>query len=229
MKHILALEFEQGHLFLSDNQGGYFIVDTGSPTTICEVQQLEFLGKSYHVSTNYGGLTVPSLRNFIPNAAKKIVGLLGNDIMSNYWVSFDVRGGEAIFGDSSAPELDNWENYTDLMGVPLINIELDGTSLRAFFDSGANLSYIKTSISNNWNSVGIKEDFHPLTGVFQTPHYIHPTIIQGKQLDVNWGNLPAGQLAMVLSMGIVDAIVGVDLFAQATVVIDYRNQRLAIQ
>ncbi len=230
MKHVLALEFEHGHLFLSNNQGGYFIVDTGSPSTICEAKQLDFLGKSYSVSTSYGGLTVPLLRNFIPNTAKKIVGLLGLDVMSHYWVSFDVRDGVAIFGDgeSSVPELNHWVNYNDLMGVPLINIELDGLPLQAFFDSGANLSYIKKSISKNWNALGVKEDFHPLTGVFQTPHYIHSTMIHGKQVDVNWGNLPNGKLSLILSMGIVDAIVGVDIFAQSTVIMDYPTQRLAI-
>ena len=225
----VSLEYEQGHLFLSDNLGGYFIVDTGSPTTVYESQKLDFLGRLYDVSTSYSGLNVSSLRNFIPNTTKHIVGLLGNDILRDYdWLEFNVQEGVACFGNGEAPGRQNSFHFRDFMGVLMINIRVDGVNMRVILDSGAMLSYIKPSISNAWNSVGMKQDFHPLVGLFQTPHFIQSIELQGKVIDVNWGNLPAGLLSGLLSNGIVDAILGVDLFAQATVLLDYRNQIMAV-
>jgi hypothetical protein len=50
--------------------------------------------------------------------------------------------------------------------------------------------------------------------------------VKGKTMDVNYGNLP-GILNATLSMG-VDAILGVDLFANSVVMIDYRKNVMAI-
>ena len=221
-----SLVLEQGHLFLSDNQGAWFIVDTGSPTTVYESSQLLFMGKNHAVTTNYIGLTVESLRGFVPHPSKRIVGLLGNDVLSHYWFELDVRAGLASFGEGIAPERKNSFSFQALMSVPLISIEVGGHKLRAFLDSGANLSYVKTSVSLGWESLGIKQDFHPMFGAFESPHFVQQTEVHGIAFDVNYGTLP-GMMAATLSMGI-DAILGVDLFANATVFFDYRNKTIAL-
>jgi hypothetical protein len=221
-----TLVLEQGHLFLSDDQGSWFIVDTGSPTTVYESSQLQFMGRVHAVSTNYMGLTVDSLRGFIPHASKRIVGLLGNDVLARYWFELDVRAGMARFGEGIAPERQNSFSFQDLMSVPLISMVVEGQTLRAFLDSGANLSYVKSSVSMGWESLGIKQDFHPMFGAFESPHFVKVTVVQGKSFEVNYGNLP-GKLAATLSLGI-DAILGVDLFAHTTVFFDYRNKTIAL-
>lgn len=221
-----SLVLEQGHLFLSDDQGAWFIIDTGSSTTVYESSQLQFMGQMHAVKTNYLGLTIESLRGFIPHPTKKIVGLLGNDVLARYWFELDVRAGIASFGEGIPPERMNSFSYQDLMSVPLISMEVDGQHLRAFLDSGANLSYVKSCVSMGWESLGNKQDFHPLFGAFESPHFVKDTTVQGIHFEVNYGTLP-GMLAATLSMGI-DAILGVDLFAHTTVFFDYRNKTIAI-
>jgi len=221
-----SLVMEHGHLFMSDEKGGWFVVDTGTPTTVYEFNQLHFMDRVHPVQTSFAGLTVDSLRNFIPNATKNIVGLLGNDVMSNYWVEFDTIAGEASFGDGDAPSRDNSFVYQNMMSVPLISMQVDGRQLNAFLDSGANLSYVKSAVSADWESLGVKQDFYPMYGSFESPHFIRETVVKGKTMDVNYGNLP-GILNATLSMG-VDAILGVDLFANSVVMIDYRINEMAI-
>lgn len=221
-----SLVMEHGHLFMSDGQGGWFVVDTGTPTTVYESNQLHFMDRVHPVQTSFAGLTLDSLRDFIPNATKNIVGLLGNDVMANYWVEFDTQAGVAIFGEGEAPIRENTFTYLDLMSVPLVNIEVDGHHLNAFLDSGANLSYVKSAVSADWELLGVKQDFYPMYGSFESPHFIRETIVKGKTMDVNYGNLP-GILNATLSMG-VDAILGVDLFANSLVLIDYRKNVMAI-
>ena len=114
------------------------------------------------------------------------------------------------------------------MGEVCIYLTIKGNKVKLALDTGAKISYIDNSYTEGDNQVGIKDDFNPLVGHFQTPIFAMEASICDNPFPVNFGVLPP-ILAMPLQMMGIYGAIGYDLFNTFMVVMDFNDNKLYIQ
>jgi hypothetical protein len=215
------IQLFKGHPIINEGENR-ILIDTGAPTTIHASDSLNFCSESYGCSTNYMGLTVSKISDML---GTKITTLLGADILSGYRILIDYQNQVIEF---SKQEIDIYGTQTDIsnfMGIPIIKMTVDNQELKFFLDTGAKLSYLSDSLTNNYESAGTDEDFYPGVGKFQTECFEIPTVFGDNKFIVKYGNLPK-LLQMTLMLGGTDGIIGFDFFNNFKVVLDLKNNRL---
>ncbi len=155
----------------------------------------------------------------------EITTLTGADVSSNFMIHFDYKN-EMLEFDKEMINLDGNEiNISNFMGIPIIDLKIDGTTLKFFLDSGAKLSYLSDNITGNYKSIGTEEDFYPGVSNFETPCYEIPTRFGEYDFTVKYGNLPT-LLQMTLMFGGADGIIGFDFFDNFNIGLDLKNNKL---
>jgi len=199
------------------------LIDTGSPTTICNQPKFEFLGSSYGVSHNLMGFTVEKLSEMIGGA--RITVLLGMDILSKYWMYIDYSAGEVAFSEYEISFSGETIPFSTFMGIPGIDIVIDQNPVKCFLDSGAQLSYLPERLTRNHSSTGKKDDFYPGFGKFSCQTFSIETKFQDESFQVNYGNLPE-LLGMSLLVAGVEGIIGYDFFNHYSLLFDFKSSIL---
>lgn len=135
--------------------------------------------------------------------------LLGTDGLSRYDLEIDpaervVRVGADLEprGDMLSIEL--------VMGVPQVEVRLDGRDAMAFFDTGAKLSYVEEELVNAREPVDRRSDFYPLLRPFEADIYRVPLGIGPHEWTVEAGTLPE-TLEVMLTMTDTQAVVGTQI------------------
>lgn len=211
----------KGHPIITDSEN-VILVDTGSPATIHNSNSLKFCSEEFNSSIDYMGLTVNKVSEML---GKEITTLLGTDVMSNFIVYFDYKNNIVEFYKDAKP-FEGIEVYlSNFMGVPIIDLEIENEILKFFLDTGAKLSYLSDSITNNYESNGTDEDFYPGVGLFETSTYEILTKIGEHGFRVKYGNLPT-LLQSALMFGGAKGIIGFDFFDNFKVEIDFKNNKL---
>jgi hypothetical protein len=209
------------HPIIKDGEN-IILIDTGAPSTINASESLTFCSENYNCSTDYMGLTVSKLSDLL---GTEITTLLGADILSEYNILFDYKN-EIIEFNKHEIIFDGAETaISNFMGIPVIELSIDSQKLKFFLDTGAKLSYLSKSITNNFESIGTDEDFYPGVGKFETECFEILTSFGTKNFIVKYGNLPP-LLQMTLMLGGTDGIIGFDFFNNFKVVLDLKNNRL---
>jgi hypothetical protein len=210
-----------GHPIINDGEN-IILIDTGAPSTIHASNNLTFCSDNYSCSINYMGLTVSKISEML---GTEITTLLGADILSNYKILFDYKN-EAIGFYKQEISFEGIETaISNFMGIPIIELAIDSQRLKFFLDTGAKLSYLSDSITNNYDSIGTDEDFYPGVGKFETECFEISTSFGNKNFIVKYGNLPT-LLQMTLMLGGTDGIIGYDFFCNFKVVLDLKNNKL---
>ena len=111
------------------------------------------------------------------------------------------------------------------MGIPIVELSIDGRNLKFFLDTGARLSYLSDRITSNYTSIGSDEDFYPGIGKFETDCFEIETKLDGNSFTAKYGNLPI-PLQMTLMLGGADGIIGFDLFDNFKILLDLKSHRL---
>jgi hypothetical protein len=211
------------HIIMTDNEN-VILIDTGSPITVHTTNELEFLGKKHSVTSNYLGVDIERLSSQI---GRKITTLLGTDILSKYSVIFDYQK-KRIHFDSlpESPQTDGMpiELYS---GIPIVKFRINGDNLKAFFDTGAQLSYLRDDITSNYEKSGVSNDFHPTIGSFVTNTFDIKTELNSNKFDVKYGNLPLS-IKPLLDMANVDAILGFDFLKSFIIRLNLRDSRMVV-
>lgn len=211
----------KGHPIIKDGEN-IILIDTGAPSTIHANESLTFNSAHYNCSTNYMGLTVSKLSEML---GMEISTLLGADILSDFKILFDYKN-EVVEFDKEEISLDGTEiRISNFMNIPIIELSIDNQKLKFFLDTGAKLSYLSDTITNNYESVGTDEDFYPGVGKFETECYDITTNFGDSNFIVKYGNLPT-LLQMTLMLGGTDGIIGFDFFNNFKVVLDLKNNKL---
>ena len=220
MNHFQITLFK-GHPIIKDGDN-IILIDTGAPSTIHASDNLTFCSTNYSCSTDYMGLTVSKISEMLET---EISTLLGTDILSDYKILFDYRN-ELIVFDKQEIVFDGMEiTISDFMGIPIIEMSIEGRELKFFLDTGAKLSYLPDSITSNYESIDTDEDFYPGVGKFETDCYEILTSFGDKNFMVKYGNLPT-LLQTTLMIGGVDGIIGYDFFNNFKIVLDLKNNKL---
>lgn len=211
----------KGHPIINDGEN-IILIDTGAPSTIHTSSNLTFCTDNFSSSINYMGLTVSKISEML---GTEITTLLGADILSNYKILFDYKNGVVEFNKQEINFIGTEIGISNFMGIPIIELNIENQKLKFFLDTGAKLSYLSDSITNNYKSIGTDEDFYPGVGKFETECFEISTSFGDKNFLVKYGNLPT-LLQMTLILGGTDGIIGFDFFYNFKVVLDLKNNRL---
>ncbi len=111
------------------------------------------------------------------------------------------------------------------MGMVCLPVTVAGVALNFVLDTGAKISYIGSEQTSTLMAVDEREDFNPMIGRFSTPIYELETTIADTSFVVKFGNLPS-VMSLPLKMIGIDGIIGYDLFAAYTVIMDFKNNIL---
>jgi hypothetical protein len=211
----------KGHPIIKDGDN-IILIDTGAPSTIHTSDSLTFCSANYSCSTNYMGLTVSKISDMLGIG---ITTLLGADILLDFKILFDYKNEVIEFNKQEITFEGTETAISNFMGIPIIELYVANQKLKFFLDTGAKLSYLSDSITSNYKSIGIDEDFYPGVGKFETECFEISTSFGGNSFIVKYGNLPA-LLQMTLMMGRTDGIIGFDFFNNFKVVLDLKNNKL---
>jgi hypothetical protein len=185
-------------------------------------QQLAFCGESYPSAVNYMGLSPEKLSELL---GMEVTTLLGADVLAKYRVLFDYRNRRVQFSQSPIPFGGERMAITKFMGIPILELEVDGRQVKYFLDTGAKLSYLNREITLNHARAGTEEDFYPGVGRFSTDVFSIPTRLNGDSFTVKYGNLPP-ILQSSLMMAGTQGIIGYDFFNAFKVMLDLDNHYL---
>ena len=218
-----TLHFHDGHPIIHTEQDR-ILIDTGSPTTFHDEGQLLFMGQPFQAQRNQLTLNMNTLRQM---TGADITGLMGMDIMRRFSVEFRYAEGRVIF-DAAPLTLRGTSLHADqVMGIPIIYVDICNGRRRMFLDSGAKLSYLDARLTLGLTPNGIEQDFYPGFGNFQTPVFDLQGAVEGRSFNGRFGNLPA-RLQSLLSMGNAEGILGSDFLHQFNVGLDARQPLIFI-
>jgi hypothetical protein len=108
-----------------------------------------------------------------------------------------------------------------IMGIPVVDLEINGAPRKFFVDTGASVSYIKEELVAGKESLGEKEDFYPIFGTFKTESYEITASLGGMEFNSEMCILPE-KLKALLMNGI-DGILGADDMAKFTTYMGFRS------
>ena len=108
-----------------------------------------------------------------------------------------------------------------LMGIPVIELEINGNPHKFFLDTGASVSYIKEDLVAGKVSIGKKEDFYPIFGTFETESYEVKASLGGMEFNSEMCVLP--KMLKVLLMDGIDGILGADDLENFTAYMGFKS------
>ena len=112
-------------------------------------------------------------------------------------------------------------------GVKAICLEINDQPLKMAIDTGASLSYVDRMVTDDFEAIGEKEDFHHMAGRYTTPIFKLEAEFCGKRFSGTYGNLPT-MMGLSLKLGGLDGVVGYDFFKSFKVMFDFRDSLMVI-
>ena len=217
---IHRLTIARNHL-LAELTNGFALIDTGSPVSYGGGRRLEIGDSPSEPPVG----PVALLHEISREVGVEVEWLIGNDILGTWVVMLDWPGREIHF-QRAANEAVGTTIRVDLrLGIPQLDISVEGRTVRAVLDSGAQLSYADREVATRHSPVGVVEDFYPVLGRFETRVYRFAVTVQGREIDAQWGILP-DRLRHLLPLAGARWILGVDFFKDRRIVLDFARGRV---
>ena len=224
MKQTFTINQFDNHLLI-ENQNKTFLIDTGSPFSSFDGEDFDFLG----IRARKGLFSISSA------AISELLGmhinnLIGNDVLKHFNVLIDYAQGTITFSDEPVDLPDGQAFPIDnSFGVPKITMQLRGCEGRFFLDTGAKISYVKSSCLDGMVPDGHTTDFYVGYGNFDTPIYQVPTNIGGHNFSVQFGKLPDLLERSLIGLSGTEGVIGYDFFHSFKVLLDYKNDTLWLE
>lgn len=183
------------------------LIGTGVSTSFGSMP-LVLLTQEHRLAPDFIGADVAAVSEYI---GTKIDCVLGGDILKDLHFTIDLVKEEACFSTMPQDQKGEPLPVSLALNVPVVEIELRGSPLKLFLDTGAKVSYLHHKHLNNYPRSGSERDYYPGLEPFTTQTYTVPVKLAGANIAVNFGQLPA-QLEMALLMAGCAGILGYDLF-----------------
>ena len=200
------IEVVDNHLIINIEKHR-ILIDSGSPKSFGNIQQIRILNNTFQVAQEYMRFNI---NQFSFDLGFEIDLLLGGNILNNFNYKIDLLNKVISFSENAIVPNNCFELplsfYTN---IPIIEYKVNENKIRAFFDTGAKISYINRNIANNFNRIGETEDFYPGWGKFNVDLYEIPIIINSYENTFKFGVLP-NQLEMSLLIDNTQSILGND-------------------
>lgn len=206
-------------------EGKRVLVDSGAPTSISDGCSLRILGNNYSFPPNFEGFSIDQLNQLL---GTKINMLLGADVLKtlNFFVDWDRKTHQF-----SVEPIDIKGTHIPMdlkfMNIPIVVLQVDGTSLKVFLDTGAKLSYLDPDITSKYNLIGREQDFYPGIGQFKTNIYEVPVMLGNHTFTVIAGNLHR-KLQMSLMRTNTQGILGNDIFKHFNMCFNYTPSKIIL-
>ncbi len=202
------LQFLNGHLFMSIGNDRY-LVDTGAPTSFGTGSPLTIADRPLQLGDQYLGLDAENLSRYMGVQA---TGLLGVDALRHFDILMDLVAGSAMLTEGTI-ESDGFQvHFEAFMGIPVVVARVGGSDRRMFFDTGAQLSYLRSDLLQDSPAAGSTDDFYPGLGSFRTDTFRVEVGLNGLTTSLRCGQLPAA-LDMLLGMADTEGIIGNEILA----------------
>ncbi len=206
------LTFINGHIFACINDREW-LIDTGAPTSFGLSSSLEINGYEFELHNNYLGLSAKELSM---HTGHVVYGLIGTDILNRFNIVMDCENEKIVFSNEEVAMGGIKVSMRKFMGIPIINVKIDGQNRKMFFDTGAQISYWHGNSINAYESVDTMTDFYPGFGEFETKVYSIDIELENKPFNIRCGVLP-DKLEMALSMGGTEGIIGNEIMKNRVV------------
>jgi hypothetical protein len=210
-----------GHVVIETDDGA-LLLDTGAPMSLGP-GVLQISGRVLRVRTSYGNVTPAYLSREIQT---RIDGLVGADVISEFMLCIDPIRQRASF-ESEARELPVSVPIDLFMGLPVMEVSVGNKVIRAFFDTGPQLSYVSPELTVGTPTVRRREDFYPGLGRFETDVFDLDTQIGPERMRLTYGHLPHG-LQRALLMASTKGIVGSELLESFACALSLKDRELRL-
>ena len=218
------LELIDGHLLIRVD-GKRALIDTGSPVSLGFVSEFDFLGKSWPLQSSMAGVSFDEICGLL---GFQVDVLIGMDLLVNYHMVIRSRLREITFS-STTPAVDGASTELDYcMSVPVVPVEINGQSRKAFFDTGAKLCYFDEDAVGAFSVERTVADFYPGFGAFETPVRNVPITVSGRIFVQETGTLPELLQASLLMTGGVEGIVGTPLLGHCDACLSFPENRMTL-
>jgi hypothetical protein len=217
-------EIVDNHIIIIANECR-ILLDSGAPNSIGKNNTFIFFEKKFSVSKNYLGLTASQLSEFV---GTQIDYLLGGDILSKMYFIIDWKRKLITFSNSPIPFEGKEFSIELFMNIPVMEAIVGGELIKVFFDTGAKISYLGSSYTENYSSIDSQKDFYPGVGQFETALYDIPINILGSQLNLSFGNLPE-LLQMTLMFAGTEGIIGNEVFQYFIVYFSFPQKKIIVK
>ena len=202
------LQLHNGLPIITDKLGHKLLLDTGSPSSFCEMGQIDMFGDPIRTQRN---LMQSNSEYLISNLKIHLDGLLGLDILK--MKSFSINYQELSF-----TILDGIPSKNDLYRFPnssyfKIPVQINEISIDLILDTGAHISYLNPEFINV-DTLNLRKttDFNPILGNFEVSLVDHFSYtINETQLDHEIGLAPSNLANMLRQMGVA-GVFGYELF-----------------
>lgn len=220
------LLMRSGLMFLGHD--GLWLVDTGSPASFGPCDSVELAGIRFELARSLMGFSAEKISALV---GFEIAGLLGTDVINRLDWLFDLPAGRVTVSTEPLPVEGPSIEMADIMGVPLIPVEVGGRPLRAIFDTGAELSYLPRECFNGVAPNGRFRDFNPVLGSFEVDVYSLDARIGGIPFTLRSAPIPEnlGLLQTAFSMAGAQALIGIQVLESQPTLYSPRRQRLVTQ
>ena len=215
------IEIVHGHI-IAITSTGRWVIDTGSPASFGD-RLPGFRPNESALNTSLMGLTAKSLSESIGD---DLAGLIGGDLLGPDDLLIDIPKLSIAIGESFDFVPSSTLPVTWVMGVPMVDIEVDGEPAAVFFDTGAPISYLQGLSDADYPGDEPLDDCYPGVGAFTTWHV--PLRFAGREQTVRCGELP-GLLGMTLLMAGSHGIIGPQLISDRRVVLSYHRDELLVR
>ena len=169
-----------------------------------------------------GMLDASSLSGYV---GTHLDGLIGMDLLGEFMLTF-VRG--ELYVDEDVRDVDFLDLTTEVvMGLPVIQMEVNGHRVKMFVDTGAKISYLTPAYLEGCAVEEVLSDFYPLIGRYTVEVSTLSGHLNGWSVLARFARPPA-MVNMTLMMTGTDGIMGSDLFDSYYVRIGRGGQPVAI-
>ena len=224
------LLLHENHPIIKPNEQTTILIDSGSPVTFHQQNQVNFEGSNYLAHIDKQGINVNVISTL---AGIDITTLLGADIMSQYKICLDYNNLTIAF-EPLAYEIEEGDkiNVEKFMGnLMLLPVQINGQSVLGYLDTGAKLSYASNQLTNGLAAnENLEADFYIGLGAYETNTFnTNATLSNGFTYEGKFGGQLPAQLASSFFGGQKQAIIGSDFFhACKKVWLDYSNSCIYI-
>lgn len=208
------------------------VFDTGSPFTFFfdDVTEFSLDGKVFNVGQNPMTFMIRQVRHQIEEMiGTPIDGFIGVESIQNDGVIIDFINRQINFQSDISPA-NNVIAMGNIYGLPVFDISINGTKLRAAFDSGAMYSFVSSTLTERLNLTSLNEtmmDFNPMFGAF-------PVSLYSGEIMIGENNLGLQKIAngsaydKSLQMLGIDAFIGIDTLKTSIVGISYNDKSFSV-
>ena len=215
------------------NEEKRLLIDTGSPISISNGNEINIFQTTYKASDKYHGATIDEISGYV---GCPLDALIGNNILQEHIFQIDFQNLLFSSWEKVPTEGISTDEFIDVdfNGIPTIkiivnpvNVLANQNPIESWLDTGAKISYLNKQYVQGLDSVCIKEDFFPGLGKFEVPIYDLPISFNGKEIPFQFGILPQS-LELANLSGTTQAIIGADIFSYFSLTFDYADKKIYI-